>query len=119
VAGSGRHSADELLIAALAGGATISAAARLARVGESTVKRRLKDADFRIQVNEVRGEILARTVGSLAGATTRAVDTLCALLDAEAEPVRLGAARAILSEVVRLREHVDLAEQMRRLEESA
>src|SRR5829696_2581574 len=103
MAGSGRLGADAVLLAALASGATIPDAARQARVGESTVKRCLQDAEFRQQLNDARGEIRARTVGSLAGATTRAMDTLCALLDAEAEPVRLGAARAILAEVVRLR----------------
>jgi hypothetical protein len=120
MAGSGRQNADAVLIAALASGATVPAAATLAHVGERTIYRRLEDAEFRRQVNDARGEILARTVGRLADATTLAVDTLCALLASD-EPgaVKLGAARAILAEVVRLREHTDLAEQMRRLEESA
>jgi hypothetical protein len=109
-----------VLIAALAAGATVRDAARQAKVAERTVYRRLEDATFRRQVTDARGEILARTVGRLADATTLAVDTLCTLLASD-EPgaVKLGAARAILAEVVRLREHVDLAEQMRRLEESA
>lgn len=119
MAGNGRQNADSVLIAALASGATVAAAAKQAGVAERTVYRRLEDADFRRQVHEARGEILARTVGTLAEATTRAVSTLCELLEAEAEPVRLGAARAILAEVVRLREHVDLDARLREIEASA
>ncbi len=119
MAGSGRQNVDAVLVAALAAGATIQDAAKAATVSESTVRRRLNDAEFRRQVQDARGEILERTVGSLADATTRAVATLCVLLEAEAEPVRLGAARAILAEVVRLREHADLDRRMREIETSA
>jgi AcrR family transcriptional regulator len=116
VAGSGRLTADAVLIAALASGATVEDAAARAKVGATTVYRRLKDADFQQQVRDARGAMLSRAVGDLADATTAAVRTLRQLLDAEGDQVKLGAARAILDQVVRLREHTDIEARLAELE---
>ena len=51
------HSA---LLLALAGGKTVREAAREAGVGERTVHRRLRDSEFRVQLNEARAEMIAR-----------------------------------------------------------
>ena len=99
-----RRKRDSALIAALAGGATIRDAAAVAGVSESTVHRRLDDPDFRRRVADARAEMLSRAVSQLADASTEAVATLRALLDAEAETVRLGSARAILELGAKLRE---------------
>ena len=99
-----RRKGDSALIAALAGGATIRDAAKLAGVGETTVYRRLDDPDFRRRVADARAEMLSQAVGQLADASTEAVATLRALLNADAETVRLGSARAILELGAKLRE---------------
>ena len=99
-----RRKGDSTLIAALAGGATLRDAAAVAGVSESTVHRRLDDPDFRCRVTDARGEMLSRAVGQLADASTEAVATLRALLNAEAETVRLNSAKAILELGAKLRE---------------
>ncbi len=116
---SGRQNADTVLVLALASGATVEDAARRANVGISTVYRRMKDAEFQLQVQEARGAMLTRTVCDLADATTAAVRTLRQLLDAEGDQVKLGAARAILDQAVRLREHTDLEMRIAALETAA
>src|SRR5687767_9306925 len=91
VAGGDRKNADSVLIAALASGATVRDASALARVGERTAYRRLDDPDFKRRIADARAEMLARAVGTLADASTRAASTLNDLLDAEHEGVALGA----------------------------
>lgn len=116
---NGRQNADTVLIAALASGLTVEDAAARANVGVTTVYRRFKDEAFRQQVRDVRSRILSRSVGRLSDATVAAVTTLRLLLTAEGDQVKLGAARAILDQVVRLREHTDLEERIAALESSA
>ena len=55
-------------------------------------------------------------VGQLADASTAATATLRKLLAAEAETVRLGAARSILELGTKLRESVEFEERVRALE---
>jgi hypothetical protein len=116
VVAGGRKSADAALIAALAGGATVRDAAIAAGVGEMTVYRRLKERDFRRQLDETRAEILTGAMARLSAAATDAVTTLTSLLAAESESVRLGAARSILDAVLRWREQAELAERLDRVE---
>jgi AcrR family transcriptional regulator len=116
VVAGGRKSADAALIAALAGGATVRDAAAAAGVGEMTVYRRLKERDFRRQLDETRAEILTGAMARLSAAATDAVTTLTSLLAAESESVRLGAARSILDAVLRWREQAELAERLDRVE---
>src|SRR5215213_5226436 len=111
-----RTSADNPLILALASGKTVTDAARDAGVSVSTAHRRMADGDFRRQVAAARTDALARAVGQLADASTAAVQTLRSLLDADADTVRLGAARAILDQATRGVELLDLAERLAALE---
>src|SRR5215471_3568818 len=113
---SGRKSADQAIIVALASGQTIEAAARAAGVGESTVYRRLRDAGFRVAVATARAEVTARALGKLAAASTAAASTLRKLLRAESEAVRLSAARSILEMATRLRETVEFEQRLLALE---
>jgi len=117
VSGGDRSRADAALIAALAGGSTVEDAASAAGVGVATVYRRLKEPEFRARVDGARSEMIGRAVARLADASTAAVDRLTKLLTAESESVQLGAARNILELGAKLREHVDLAERVRALEE--
>jgi AcrR family transcriptional regulator len=114
---TGRNGGDARLVAELAGGATVAEAARSAGVSESTVYRRLRDADFRRLVDEARAAMVAQAIGRLTAAATAAADTLRALLGSEADFCRLAAARSILELGAKLREHGELEARIAALEE--
>ena len=117
MSGGERRNADAPLVAALAGGATVRDAAVEVGIGEATAHRRLKEPEFRKRVDDARAELIAAAVARLGAASTRAVATLEGLLAADSEAVRLGAAKAILDAALRWREHQDLTERVRALEE--
>ena len=114
----GRKRADEILVVALACGATNEAAAKQAGVGESTVYRRLRDHQFCRKVHRARADIVERIAGTLTAASTEAVRTLLDLQKTNYPPaVRLGAARAILEMGGKLRENAELSERLATLED--
>ncbi len=117
MAGGDRSKADGALIAALAGGSTVEDAATTAGVGAATAYRRLREPAFRKRIDDARSELIAAAVARLGAASTGAVATLEGLLAADSEAVRLGAARAILDAALKWREHEDLTERVRVLEE--
>ena len=96
MSGNVRRKGDDALLVALASGATIKQAANTAGVAEKTAHRRLADPAFRARLTALRTELLDAAAGRLAAAGTGAVDALQALLTAESEAVRLGAARSLL-----------------------
>ncbi len=104
------------LVVALARGDTVAAAATAADVSEATAYRRLREPEFRTQLDEARAEMLATAVARLTAAATAAADTLRALLSSDSDFARLAAARSILELGVKLREHQDLAERVAALE---
>jgi len=112
----GRRDCDEILAAALAAGATTRQAARTANVSPRTVARRMADAEFRREVARLRAEMVDRTVGRTAAAGSAAVGTLVRLLGAEADSVRVAAARVLLDAGLKYREHVELADRLAELE---
>jgi hypothetical protein len=118
VAHRGRRNADEALALAVASGQTLRDAAAAASVSERTAARRWADPDFRRRVNGLRGEMVQRSLGRMAEGMAEAACVLRALLAAESESVRLGAARSLLEYGVRLRETVDFEERLRALEEA-
>jgi hypothetical protein len=67
----------------------------------------------------MRAEMVGRALGKMADGMTEAADTLRALLTAEGESVRLGAARSILELGNKLRESVELEERLSALEQRA
>ena len=113
--GFGRKNND-VLVTALAGGTTVADAARNAGVSERTAYRRLESAEFRRRIDHVRAEIVGQAMGALTEAMTEAAGTLRRLLQAEREPVRLGAARSILEFGQRLRESVELEARIAAME---
>ena len=117
MAGGDRSKADAALVAALAGGSTVEDAAATVGVGVATVYRRLQVPEFRTQIDDARAVLIATAVARLGAASTRAVATLEGLLSADSEAVQLGAAKAILDAALRWREHQDLTERVRVLEE--
>jgi hypothetical protein len=117
MAQSGRRSADQPLLVALACGATVENAARTAGVSEATVYRRLRDPVFRERLQQVRADMVQRASGMLTAATGEAVRTLLSLQkESVAAGVRLGAARAILELSIKLRELADLEERLAAVE---
>lgn len=117
MAAGGRQNADTALIAALTTGATIKEAAKAAKVSERTAYRRLEDAAFKAQLAAARDLLIGETVGRLVAATSSAVDTHQELLADERSTVRLGAARSIIDQALRIREASELAERVTRLEQ--
>lgn len=119
VAGSGRICPEKggaALVASLASGASLAAAARRAGCSERTARRRLEDPAFRAEVVAARGALVEEATGQLAGAATEAVRALRRLLKDRNGAVAVAAARSILSGVVALRQHAELAERVSGLE---
>lgn len=116
MSGGDRRNADSALVAALACGGTVEAAAQTAGVSVPTVRRRLAEPAFRKAVEEARAESVSRAVARLSATSTLAADCLRELLKAKSETVRLGAARAILELGAKYREAEDLAVRLAELE---
>ncbi len=112
----GRQSADDALALALARGETVRDAALTAGVAERTATRRWADPDFRQRVGQLLTSMVQQALGRMANSMTAASNTLLALLQAEGESVRLGAARSILELGNKLRESVELEERLTALE---
>lgn len=113
---NGRRKGDAAFLLALAAGQTACDAALAAGIGERTATRQLADPAFRTRVSELQGEMVARALGHLADGMAEAAETLRALLKAESESVRLGAARSLLELGNKLRESVELEERLAALE---
>jgi hypothetical protein len=113
-----RRGADQALLQALACGATVENAARKAGISERTAYRRLDDAAFVAQLNQLRAEMVQRTAGMLTGAGLGAVKTLVDLQDGAVSPaVRRGAARDVLELGMKYRETTDFEQRLAALEE--
>lgn len=87
---------DALLVVALAAGSSVRDAATQAGVSERTAWRRLSDEQFRRAVAEARAQVIETGIGHLADLTTKAVDTLAAVMDCDDPRARLAAAQAVL-----------------------
>jgi hypothetical protein len=116
MAKNGRRKGLDTLALALAGGESLRDAARLAGVGERTATRRWAEPEFRGRVWQLRTEMMERSLGRLVDGMTEGAETLRALLKAESESVRLGAARSLLELTLRIRDHIELEERLRFLE---
>jgi hypothetical protein len=114
----GRRTTDDVLLAALACGATWEAAAQKAGVSKATVQRRLKNPEFCQRLQDIGTDTVKRATATLTTCMTEAIKTLL-MLTATSIPhaVRLGAARSILDIAVKLREVTDLEERLAALEE--
>jgi hypothetical protein len=62
--------------------------------------------------------MLEQATGKLVGAAESAIDTLVALLGSEADSVRLGAARAILVHLLRLKELAEFEGRLDAIEDA-
>lgn len=107
---------DPILALALAGGQSIEAVAEQAGLSRRTIERKLADPAFRQMVAEFRGQLIATALGWLADNMTRAAKTITALLDSPQEHIRLRAARTLITTGLRVRDSVELADQVRDLQ---
>ena len=116
----GRRNVDQILLMALACGATIEVAAQTAHISPATVYRRKQDPGFCKQLQQTSSELVQRMAGMLTGAGSEAVRTLLSLMKETAPAaVRLGAARAVLDGIVKFREFADFEQRLAALEEQA
>jgi hypothetical protein len=114
-----RRRGEELLLGALAAGHTYPEAAKLANLSLATVKRRMADPLFRLELDDLKRQVTQQTAASLGDASTSAVATLKALL-ADRDPwVRLRSSQAILDVTIKYRETLELTERLAALEERA
>jgi hypothetical protein len=114
---NGRRNADQVVLAALACGATVEAAARQAGVSAATVHRRLKDPKFSSRLQTLGGDMVQRMARTMTAAGSEAVRTLLELMKpASPHAARLGAARSVLEIGVKLREAAELEERLTILE---
>lgn len=98
-AGGGLTARQERGLAALLHNATIDAAAKAAKIGNTTLRTWLADADFRAAYDQARRAVYDQAIATAQNAAGAAVATLV-LLMAKGTPqdsVRLAAARAILA----------------------
>ena len=118
MAQQGRRKANQLLLIALACGATVEAAASKAGVSPATVYRRLQDPKFQKELRQLRSDMVQRTADMLTAAGGEAVKSLVALLkDTGPANVRLGAARAVVELAVKVREIAELEPRIAALEQ--
>ena len=110
--------ANEVLVAALACGATIQSAAQQAGISVSTAYRRLADPEFCLELKNFRAGFVERTTWGLTAAGMECVKTLISLLSPGTPPAtRLGAARAGIELGMKVREQYDLEKRLADLEE--
>jgi len=107
---------------AMALGQKVSVWAKKNGVPRRTCYDWTKTPEYKATVREVRRRALDRAVGQFVRNLTKAVGRIALLAtEAESESVQLQASRAVLRESIKVREHVDLEEQMldieRRLDE--
>ena len=105
------------LLVALAGGATITAAAKSAGIAERTAYRYLENETFRQEVARARAEMISRAVALLAGSACKAAAALRKLLTAESENVRRLAAVSIIDGLYKLRSSDEFETRLQRLEQ--
>src|SRR5262245_25809567 len=93
---------QEQAVAALLSEATLQAAAARAGVSASTVKRWLKEPEFRAAYRQARRELVEGAVGRVQAATGQAVDTLLAVAKGGVKDAdRVRAAVALLDHAFR------------------
>ena len=87
---------EPAVMAALAAGATIDAAAKAGGVSERTVRRRLHETDYRSQIHGLRRESLVRASRIISVGAEAAANVLIGLLMSENDNIKLRAAATLL-----------------------
>ena len=106
------------LAAAVAGGATVRAAADAIGLSERTAYRLSGSVEFKRRVSELRTEATFAAVGILNNAASLAAETMVELLGKDHIPKdRLSAAKMIIGTLVPLAEHSELRLRLDALEQ--
>lgn len=106
-----RSGSAALVALALAGGATVAAAARKGQVSERTVYRWLRLPKFKARLEQYREQLVGEATGRVSRHMSAAADALGGLVKkSKSELVRLKAAQALLDAGPKLR----LSEQLER-----
>jgi hypothetical protein len=114
----GRRTTDELILGALACGATQEAAAQKAGVSRATVQRRLQEPEFRQRLKDFGNDNVKRSSAAMTAAWPEAFKTLVGLLGSSVPPAtRLGAVRTVFEMGIKLREVTDTEERLTALEQ--
>lgn len=113
---AGKSKFFEPLAALVASGESVVKAAESAGCANSTAYRLACLPEFKTRVSAIRSELVRQSIGKLSHASSRAVETMTALLGSEEDSVRLRAAVAILDRFSKLSEAVDLRERVEALE---
>ena len=111
---------DETILAALVAAGSVRRAAAVAGVSESTIRNRLKDADFRAAYDAIRGELLQDATASMLSRLENATETLSDVMtDAESPAnVRISAADSLLRHCLRYLATCDFERRIAALEAS-
>lgn len=111
---------DEKILAALVAAGSVRRAAAVAGVSESTIRNRLKDADFRAAYDAIRGELLQDATASMLSRLENATETLSDVMtDAESPAnVRISAADSLLRHCLRYLATSDIERRIAALEAS-
>ncbi len=113
-----RQSRELVVIEALGSGKNQKDAALNAGLSPRTVARWLETPEFRVRVSAYREQILETQASRLGVVMSEAVDTLSELMQRSSPPaVRLGAARAVLEQSIKLREVLSIEKRLVELEE--
>lgn len=108
---------NENIIIALATSSTIRDAAAKAGVSEKTIYQRLKDADFKRAYTDFKKALIEQSATALSLELSNAVRAMGDIVTDESVPaaVRLQAADAIIKDTLRMREHIQLTDDVERL----
>ena len=114
--GSRADAVTEVILTALAIGATHAEAAALASVSTKSVQRRLGDPAFAAELARRRAVRLDDVTGRLTGLATTALDVIADLMESGSPVVRLRAAEQALQWLTRMRRQVDVEARLALLE---
>jgi hypothetical protein len=105
------------LALAVAQGRSVRAAARSIGLSETTARRWASEPDFPRRVDAIREQIISKAVGRLAWLSVKAADRLGKLIADGVEPgLQLMAARAILADLLMVREQTSVAARLAEME---
>ena len=110
---------QEQAISALLSEATLGAAAERVGVNEITLRRWLKQEEFKAAFRAARREVVEKGISLVQQGSTAASATLLRLLNSPSDSVRLRAATAILDHANKGVELLDFEERLTRLEQAA
>jgi hypothetical protein len=113
-----RRNADPTIIAALLAGASLDDAAKRAGMSEQTVRRRLRDPEFRARLDAAETEMIETAGRALSGYVPEAVSTLGGLLHDGSSTIQLSASKSII-EIGSKRARHALEERVAALERAA